>query len=64
MIIDEKEITAKAEEYADKKMVHFRPLIESYRKAIINAYVDAYIAGMTSQNAKIRDNIDNIINME
>lgn len=60
--IDEKQITAKAEAYAEKKLVHFRPFIASYRQAIVNAYIDAYIEGKLSNNDRIEPflNTDNI----
>lgn len=51
--IDEKQITAKAEAYAEKKLVHFRPFIASYRQAIINAYIDAFIEGKLRNNDKM-----------
>ena len=62
MEIDERLITGKAEQYAESKMVHFRPFLEAYRQAIVNAYIDAYVEGKTSNNDKFRPfiNADNI----
>ncbi len=56
--LNESEITAKAEQYADNKLQHFKPFIDSYRQAIINAYIDAYVAGKCSNETKMSKFLD------
>lgn len=51
--VDEKKITAKAEKYAEKRSVHFRPLIASHTKAVTNAYIDGYVAGLLAYNKQM-----------
>lgn len=53
--IDEAEITAKGEEYAESKSVHFRPFLASYTQAIKNAYIDAYVAGLLAHDRKMTE---------
>lgn len=51
--IDEAEITAKGEQYADSKSVYFKPFLSSYTQAIKNAYIDAYIAGLLAHDRRM-----------
>jgi len=53
--INESEITAKGEEYAESKSVHFRPFLGSYMKSISNAYIDGYIAGLLAHDRKMTE---------
>ena len=56
--LNEAEITAKAEQYADNKLQYFKPFIDSYRQAIVNAYIDAYVAGKCSNEPKMSKFLD------
>ena len=53
--LDESEITAKAETYADSKLIYFKPFIDSYRQAIVNAYIDAYVLGRCVSEPKMAE---------
>lgn len=53
--INEIEITAKGEEYAESKSVYFKPFLSSYTQAIKNAYIDAYVAGLLAHDRKINE---------
>lgn len=56
--LNEAEITAKAQAYTERKLVHFKPFLSSYEKAILNAYIDGYVACKLANNEKIQPFLD------
>ena len=57
--LNEEEITAKGEEYAESKSVHFKPFLGAYTKAISNAYIDVYVAGLLAYNRQMEPFLNN-----
>jgi len=53
--INETEITAKGEEYAESKSVHFKPFLGSYMKSVSNAYIDGYVSGLLAHDRKMTE---------
>ena len=58
--LDENKITEMANKYADSKEGYFKPFLASYRQAIINAYIDAYVAAKTEE----QPNFEPFLNIE